>query len=166
MALFGSVETVRAQSPSNPAFAVAWAYVEELLRPNSAIAQRVAALGNGESKKHELGAGAFTIEQVYDTKPRSDGFFESHRKYIDIQVVVSGVEIMEVADLGRATVRQPYLEERDLIAYNDISTASALRVSAGEAAVFFPVDVHMPSLRAGATSTLVRKAVVKLPVVE
>ena len=48
--------------------------------------------------------------------------------------------------------------------YGDYAAASQLRFRAGEAAVFFPKDGHMPSLRAGATAQLVRKTVVKVPV--
>lgn len=164
MAIFGSIEAVRAQAPVTPTFATAWSYIEELLRPGSAAAARISSLRAGESKKVELTGGAFAIEQVYETKARSEGFFESHRKYIDVQVIVAGEEIMEVLDLAHAKVRDPYLEERDLIAYQDAASASALRLRGGEAAVFFPVDVHMPSLRSGAKSELVRKAVLKLPV--
>jgi biofilm protein TabA len=71
---------------------------------------------------------------------------------------------MEVVDDSRITVRQAYDAERDLITYLDINDASHLRVRAGEATIFFPVDVHMPSLRAGAAPVLVRKTVVKVPV--
>jgi YhcH/YjgK/YiaL family protein len=164
MALFGTIDTVRAQAPQNPAFATAWAYIQDLLDAKSAVARRVAALVAGVSEKHELAHGVFAIEQAYLTKARPDGFFESHRKYIDIQVIVSGDEIMEVVDRARIDVRVGYDETKDLIMYVDVPDASSLRVKAGEAAIFFPVDVHMPSLRSGATSMLVRKSVLKVPV--
>ncbi len=166
MAIIGSVETVRGQTPRTPAFAVAWTYIEQLLRPGSALNARIGALAAGDSQKHDLGAGVFAIEQAYQTKPRAEGFFESHRKYLDIQVVVAGRETMELADLSRAKVRQPYQEERDLITYEDVVDASLLRVVAGEAAVFYPPDVHMPSLRLGDAAVLVRKSVLKVPVQE
>lgn len=164
MAFFGAIETVRAQAPRTPAFATAWKYIGELLTPNSPVHQRVQALKRGDSEKHELGDGVFAIEQAYETKPRAEGFFESHRKYIDIQVVVAGDETMEVADVARATVKDPYVEARDLIVYADVASASALRLRTGEAAVFFPADVHMPSLRTGEGAAFVRKSVLKVPV--
>lgn len=164
MALFGSVETVRAQAPRTPAFAAAWKYIEEMLQPNSAAHRRLQALKRGDSERHELAGGVFAIEQAYDSKPRAEGFFESHRKYIDIQLIVAGNETMEVADIARAIVRDPYLEARDLIVYSDVSGASALRLQSGEVAIFFPADVHMPSLRTGDAAVLVRKSVLKLRV--
>ncbi|HVU33064.1 MAG TPA: YhcH/YjgK/YiaL family protein [Opitutaceae bacterium] len=164
MAIFGSLSTVQAQAPRTPAFAVAWPYIEELMRPEGVARGRLARLRPGESYKHELAGGVFAIEQAYDTKSRSAVFFESHRKYIDIQVVVEGSETMEVIDLGRATVDQPYQEAKDLVMYRDAAGATVLSVRTGEAAVFFPPDVHMPSLQADGRPGLVRKSVLKLPV--
>lgn len=164
MGLFGSLATLRAQAPANAAFAAAFAYLDDLQREGSPVRSRVRALAAGESQKIDLGDGLFVIEQAYDTKVRADGFFESHRKYIDVQVVLEGEELMEVADASRMTVRQPYHAERDLIVYEDSSEASLLRLSAGQGAIFFPADVHMPSLRIRSEPVLVRKAVVKVPV--
>ncbi len=164
MALYGSLPTVRAQAREIPGFAVAFRYLEQLLQPGSALESRLKSIPAGESQKHELEGGVFVIEQVYETKLRADGFFESHRKYIDIQAVFEGEEAMEVADQARMKERQPYNAERDLIVYEDSSEASLLRVYRGQLAVFFPVDVHMPTLRIRSEPCLVRKAVVKVPV--
>lgn len=164
MALFGSPASVRAQLARSGAFDAAFRYVDDVLRPDSAIRARVAAIAAGESVKTDLGDGLFVIEQAYPTKLRADGFFESHRKYIDVQVVVEGEELMEVIDAAAIALRQPYNPERDLIVYEDSSRASLLRLQAGQLAVFFPADVHMPSLRVGPAAVAVRKAVVKVPV--
>jgi biofilm protein TabA len=163
MAIYGSFVSVRAQAPQSPAFAAAFAYVEELLRPGSEIEKRVKAIPDGETVKTELAHGAFVIEQAYETRLRADGFFESHQKYIDIQTVVEGEELMEVADVSQMKVKQPYNEKRDLVIYEDSTDAALLRVFPGQLAVFFPTDVHMPTMRIRAASA-VRKCVVKVPV--
>lgn len=164
MALFGSLAALRAQAPQTPRFAAAFSYVDDLLREGSPARARIRGIGRGESQRIELGSGVFAIEQVYDTKTRPEGFFESHRKYIDVQVVVEGDEAMEVVDASRITVREPYNPERDLVLYGDVGDASLLRVGAGQATIFFPVDVHMPGLRPLGQAGLVRKTVVKVPV--
>lgn len=166
MALYGSLATVRTQAPRNGAFAAAFAYVDELLRSDSAAQGRLRALAVGDSQKTDLAGGAFVVEQAFETRLRADGFFESHRKYIDVQVVLDGEELMEVADVSRMTVRQPYNAERDLIVYEDSTDASLLRVYPGQLAIFFPADVHMPTLRIRTEPVVVRKAVVKIPVGE
>lgn len=164
MALHGSFTTVRSQASHTPGFEIAFAYIDEVLRADSAAAARLRGIASGEAQKTELGSGVFVVEQVYESKLRADGFFESHRTYIDVQVVIEGEELMEVADASRMTVRQPYNSDRDLIVYEDSTDTSLLRVFAGQAALFFPVDVHMPSLRIRSAPVLVRKAVVKVPV--
>lgn len=164
MALFGTLATLRAQAPSTPAFAAAFDYAEDLMRATSPAQARLRAMARGESKKIELAHGAIAIEQTYETKPRAEGFFESHRKYIDLQLVVDGEELMEVVDLSRIAVREAYNPERDLVLFGDVPDASQLRVTPGLATIFFPVDVHMPTLRLRAAPSLVRKTVVKIPV--
>lgn len=164
MALFGSFPTVRAQATGLTQFASAFAYVAEILDPKSAARQRLNSLASGASGKIDLGGGVFAIEQVYAAKPREEGFFESHRKYIDVQVVVEGMEAMEVEDVRRLAIEEPYSEERDLVKYGDTSMAARLVMRAGDVALFFPVDGHMPSLQLDGRPVLVRKTVVKVPV--
>jgi biofilm protein TabA len=162
MALFGPFAQVRDQI-RDVRFTVALAYVAEMLRPGSAAQSRIGLLGVGQTERIDLAAGAFALEQAYEPKQRPDGFFESHRTYIDVQVIVAGEELMEVEDISRLTVAQPYLAERDLIKYADTAVASVLRMRTGDLAIFHPEDGHMPSLY-WRGSGLVRKTVVKVPV--
>jgi biofilm protein TabA len=164
MALFGSLATIRAQAPSTPGFTTAFAYVEELLKPGSAVQKRARAVPSGDAEKVDLGGGVFVMEQAYETKIRADAFFESHRKFIDVQVITEGEELMEVADIARMNARQPYNADRDLIVYEDSTDSSLLRVFPGQIAIFFPTDVHMPTLRIRTDGVQVHKSVVKVPV--
>ena len=164
MALLGSLATIRAQSARMEIFTATFGYLDEIFRPGSPAAVRLRSAAAGATQRIELAGGAFALEQVYQAKARSDGFFESHRKYIDVQVVFEGEEAMELAEISRLTVKQAYDAERDVIIYTDYSGASLLRLTPGEAAVFFPVDGHMPALRPGAVANLVRKTVIKVPV--
>ena len=164
MSLYGSLATVRAQAPKTEGFAIAFAYFDELFTAGSPAHTRVKGIALDDTIKTELSGGAFVIEQAYPTRLRADGFFESHKKFIDIQAVFEGEELMEVSDISRMTAKQPYNEKRDLIIYEDNTEASLLRVYAGQAAVFFPVDAHMPTMRVRANAVNVRKCVVKVPV--
>ncbi len=164
MASFGTLAALARQFPA-PDFARAFAYAAEASTPGTEVHARLLGLKPGDVGKVDLGGGAFAMEQAYESKPRAEGFFESHRRYIDVQVVVAGAEAMEVADIGRLRVTAEYDAERDLIKYaTDVPGASRLVVAAGEAAVFFPSDGHLPSLRIDDRPVLVRKTVVKLPV--
>ena len=164
MALLGSIPTLRTQAAQLEIFAAAFGYLDEVFHAGSLAARRLEAAAVGTTQRIELANGSFALEQVYLAKARPEGFFESHRRYIDVQVVVAGEEIMELADVARLTVQKPYDAERDLIVYADYAAASVLKLGAGEAAIFFPVDGHMPCLRPGVTAKLVRKTVIKVPV--
>jgi len=163
MAIFGPFSTVRRQASSDSRFDAALAYVADALTSGSEAARRIAGLATGVTGRVDLAGGAFALEQVYVPKLRPEGFFESHRKFIDVQVIVAGEELMEVADVSQLTVSQAYLAERDLLKYADHMEASVLRMRAGDVAIFFPEDGHMPSLR-WHNADLVRKTVVKVPV--
>lgn len=147
----------------DPRFGPALAYVEQALRAGSEVHARIGRVAAGVTDRVELAAGSFALEQTYEPKARPDGFFESHRRYIDVQVIVEGEELMEVEDVSRLAIATPYNPDRDLLKYADTAVASVLRMRAGDVAVFFPEDGHMPSLRWRGPG-LVRKTVVKVPV--
>lgn len=164
MAQFGPFASLRAQQSAEK-FAAAFAYVAEALRPGSPVQQRILGLAAGQkTDRVELGDGTFAMEQVYQAKPRPEGFFESHRKYIDVQVIIAGEEAMEVEDIARLTATMDYDAERDLLKYADTPHASRLAMRAGDVALFFPADGHMPSLQLHGRAQLVHKTVVKVPV--
>lgn len=163
MAIFGTLATAQAQTSSTGQFAACFAYLDELFRDNSASATRLRSISVGETQRIELAGGAFALEQVYQSKAREKVFFESHRKYIDVQVVFEGEEWIEVMDLHHGTAQQPYDPKRDLLVYGDAS-GSRLRMRTGDAAVFFPADVHMPGLCGSSGPALIRKTVIKIPV--
>ncbi|HUL52234.1 MAG TPA: YhcH/YjgK/YiaL family protein [Opitutaceae bacterium] len=163
MAMFGSCAAVRAQCAPFPELRAALDYAVEALTPGSETHARIAGLAGGTVHRHELGGGAHAIEMAYETKRRPEAFFETHRKFIDVQVMVAGEELMEVAPAARLTVVQAYEASRDLTKYADTDAASVLRARAADVAVFWPEDAHMPAL-AVKRPQLVRKTVVKVPV--
>jgi biofilm protein TabA len=163
MALFGSLATLRAQLAHGAPFQAAFRYLDAISVEGGADRARLLAVQTGKTERVELAGGAFALEQAYLTKPRAQAFFESHRAYIDVQVIVSGEELLEVADVSKLTVSEDLRPAKDLIKYRMYDAASVLRLGAGEAAVFFPVDGHMPSVAVQAPG-LVRKTVIKVPV--
>lgn len=103
----------------------------------------------------------FVLIQRYETKPREQGVWEAHRRYIDVQFVAAGCEAMGYAPLTGLTVTQPYAPDKDcvlLAGSGDFFTAKA-----GVFVVFFPEDAHMPGLALGTSSPVV-KAVVKVAI--
>jgi biofilm protein TabA len=163
MALFGSLAAIRAQLADSGRFAAALACAEECGRPGTAGHARLAALAPGATDRLDLAGGAFALLQAYLTKPRGEGRWETHRAHIDVQTVLVGEEFLEVADASRLVLEEDLTPAKDVVFYRPFSAGSALRLSGGATAVFFPVDAHLGGLVVQAP-TLVRKVVVKVPV--
>ncbi len=49
----------------------------------------------------------YALTQEYETKPVHEGKFEAHRRYIDIQFVLAGEEVMGYAPLDQLISAQP-----------------------------------------------------------
>ena len=163
MALYGSLSTLRAQLTRPEHFAAAFAFVEEAGRAGSAAHRQLFGLAAGQSERTELAGGAFALSQVYLTKPRAEGKWETHRAYIDVQAVYAGDETMEIADRDRLVLAEDLTPARDVIFYQPFERGSVLRFGPGSVGVYFPPDAHMGGL-AIAAPVLVRKVVVKVPV--
>jgi biofilm protein TabA len=107
------------------------------------------------------GRNVFAIVQRYTTKPREQGRWEAHRRYADVQMMVSGVETMGWSTLDGLTVTVPYDADKDIMFLDGNGPHQDVTVSAGMMAVFFPSDAHMPGLARGEPS-LVHKVVMKV----
>jgi len=106
------------------------------------------------------GERVFAMIQEYNTKPRAQGFWESHRKYIDIQYVVSGVEHMGYVNIAQVT-NGAYDADKDLIVHE--GSGSFILLPAGMFTLLFPNDVHMPQIAVDNPHP-VKKVVVKVAV--
>jgi len=122
-----------------------------------------ADLANIALGRIELGDNMYATVSEYFPKDRDETLFEVHKKFIDIQCVVSGKELIDVAYLKDMTVTKPYDSEND-IAFGTISDFSELQMTSKRFLIFFPADAHRPGLKAENDSALVRKIVVKVPV--
>jgi YhcH/YjgK/YiaL family protein len=110
-------------------------------------------------KQSIRGEEVFALPQQYETKLRHAGKWESHRRYADIQYLVSGREQMGVAQLEAMRVIEAYNAEKDYMFLE--GAGQFLNYAAGNFAVYFPHDVHMPGLAIDAPE-LVKKVVVKV----
>jgi len=111
------------------------------------------------------GNRVFALAQSYETVAASDPIlFEAHRKYIDVQYVAVGQEIIGWASAGHLTVAADYDEAKEAW-FGTLPAADTtfVRLAAGELAVLYPTDGHAPRLAASAPAA-VKKIVVKVAV--
>lgn len=107
------------------------------------------------------GDKVFAIVAEYQTKDESEGKPESHKKYIDVQYVAKGSELIGYTPLGDQEIISDYNEENDITFYK--SETSFIRIDEGMFAIFFPDDVHLPGIAVDKKS-FVKKVVVKVMV--
>ena len=111
--------------------------------------------------RHELeGPALYVNVDEYLTKDEEDARFEAHRKYADIQYVVSGEEQIGVLPLEITTVTEPYKEEIDIVFLATDSSNYRVAVP-GKFFIFFPQDAHQPCVKL-ADNAKVRKIVAKV----
>jgi len=105
------------------------------------------------------GENIFALVSEYKTKSEQEGKLEAHKKYIDVQYVISGEELMGYAPFGGQRILDQYKEENDIVFFT--GDKSFTKVSEGMFAIFFPEDVHMPGISTGKISD-VKKLVIKV----
>lgn len=98
--------------------------------------------------------------QEYTTFPETEGYFETHEKYFDIQYVVSGIERFGVCKRDGLKERER-IAENDLIFYEEPEFSGSVILKEGDLIVVAPEDAHKPRCQAGSPCP-VKKVVVKV----
>ncbi len=101
----------------------------------------------------------FAVVSEYKTKNLEQGLWEAHKKYIDIQYIISGKEKMGYCCIDDMKIAVKYNDENDIIFMN--GQGDFLTVNEGSFALFTPKDAHMPSIRVN-DSKCVKKLLVKI----
>ncbi|WP_066387687.1 YhcH/YjgK/YiaL family protein [Helicobacter himalayensis] len=190
MALIGHLSQFEGFFARYPTLENVVAYLQECMK-SSPVRSRILALGTqGDTineiafnqnfrieMRYDLGNGISAIEQTYALKSPKEAFFETHRKYVDLQFCVDGGEYMLIGHRGDFEVLETYDEGKDLIVYKNPLANCAFepysadfpihRISlhAGILAIFFPDDVHAGGLDSvNSKLNNPKKSVLKVPV--
>ena len=122
------------------------------------------ALSNGIALgRHELSNGCYANVESYVTYPRNERCFESHEKFIDIQLVLEGEEYIEWIPVSELKLAEQYDETKDVAFWHTDTPGELKKLSAGEFCVIYPGMAHMPCLQVSGKSD-VKKVVVKIPI--
>ena len=128
---------------------------------------------------HETGAfpialdGVDMILQVMDleTSPREAHEPEIHRKYVDLQLLVSGGPEVHTffPDGGKETVKDDRLDTpKDILFYENRPETAKIEgrvvLEPGDYAIYFPWDIHVPGQCDAEGPKAYRKIVLKVPV--
>lgn len=113
-----------------------------------------------DNQRVELkGDQVYCTRFTYETIPQEESFFEAHRRYLDIHIMVEGEERVDINRPEDLTLTDAQ-EGNDFYAYQGESWHSTV-LKPGEFLVVFPEDAHRIKVQADGPRT-VSKAVFKV----
>lgn len=102
----------------------------------------------------------FYMVAEYETLPEASGKYETHKNYMDIQLLVSGNECIRCTPFEKPEVTVPYNKDKD-IEYYKIDEGYDFLLKPGTFALVMPGELHAPKLMAKKVEN-VKKVVVKI----
>ncbi len=104
------------------------------------------------------GKNVYAMVTTGETKISKEPIYEAHRKYIDLQYIVSGEEDTGYIDISDAEIEKEYDEEKDFLMVK--GTGSEVRVAKNHFYIAYPFDGHAPMR--SKNPGIIRKVVVKV----
>lgn len=162
MAIIGNIKKIEKLLKSKD-LGYVFDYLHSALNIDGDVYKRVTSLPVGSFVKQDIGGGLFAMEQSFNTKDRSTCFFESHKEYIDFQLIILGNEVIEYSDIDKLEIEDEYNAQTDFIKYKTIDDTTKILLTSDDMAIFLPDDAHM-CLGKYKDSETVYKTVLKLPI--
>lgn len=99
--------------------------------------------------KHIVDQNFFFIVQEYVTKLESEFKLESHREYIDIQLIVNGCEAMDLSDISRLNILEEYSAVNDVLLWEAPERMMRVTLKKGDYIILYPENAHRGAVRLG-----------------
>ncbi len=116
-----------------------------------------------EDGNYEIdGKNIYAFISSYETKTESEVQFEAHNKYIDIQCVVSGTEVIGFESEKEVELTQDYKDGNDICFYALNKNYDKIALKKGEFVIIMTDELHAPCLSMENKPENVRKIVVKI----
>jgi len=113
--------------------------------------------------RYDINGKIYANVQSLKTKNKEEKKWEVHRKYIDIQYVISGEECMGYGILSDFDeVLEKYDEQKDVEFLNG-ENYNFINVKEGDFVIFYPNDVHAPMLSVNENMDI-KKVIVKIEI--
>lgn len=117
-----------------------------------------------EAGKYFVDDDFYYMVQEYTTKLRAEAKLEAHEKWIDIQWMLKGTEIIETEDISRLTVKEAYNPEKDVTFYEKPDVMQTTVLTDGAYVVLYPQNGHMPQVARDEKPMAIKKVVAKIKV--
>lgn len=99
-----------------------------------------------ELGKHVINDWLYINVQEYMSKPLSECRFESHRKYVDIQMMINGVEAIETCDIDKLEGETEYSDEQDVMFWKQKPNQMRSVITNNAYVILYPQNAHMPCI--------------------
>lgn len=117
-----------------------------------------------ECGRHVLSDDVYASINEYSTKDFENCFFEAHNNYIDIQILLKGVERLDFTAVEGLEIKDAYDEKRDILFFKDEERdVHSIKLEKGVFVVLYPHEAHKPQMNFNEVHP-VKKVVVKIKV--
>ncbi len=107
----------------------------------------------------------FANVEEYSTKTLENCKLEAHKKYIDIQLLLDGVEELDYTAVAGLKVSEQYDETRDIMFFETPDKVlNKVVLEQGKFAFIPPAEAHQPQMAYKNQPSKVKKVVVKIPI--
>lgn len=120
----------------------------------------------------ELKVGQYKLEnenyanvESYFTKSMSEAKFESHKKYCDIQLLLSGKERIYITPIDNLTELGKYNETKDIVFYAEaLDGSDFVTLDSTNFVLLYPNEAHAPQVSICDAKNEVKKVVIKIKI--
>lgn len=138
-----------------------FSYLEEGLKECFAYAKEN-DLAGFEKGSHTIDGDRFFVNIVeYETTERENRFWEAHREYLDVHLMLKGEEQIDLNFIGN-------MEQKEFVAKDDFlplegKANSHVVLGEGDFLVCYPNDGHMTAIKTGVPQNI-KKAIFKVKI--
>lgn len=107
------------------------------------------------------GEDLYAIISEYRPKLQNDVFWEAHKKYIDVQYIIKGEELIGYTSTNDLDIVKPYDSKGDVVLGK--ADGSYVKMKSDDFMVLFPDDAHKPGI-ISSDNTQVKKLIIKVKI--
>lgn len=117
---------------------------------------------NTPGGRYDIDEKTYVSVDTYETKPHEICFPEAHKRYIDIQLLLSGEERLDFINSEGLTVKDEYNPEKDIMFFENPVRMNSVFLEKDYFVLLYPHDAHRPQMKVSNSSQIVKKVVVKV----
>lgn len=112
--------------------------------------------------KYIINDNIYANVEIYNTKLAKDAKPEAHEKYVDIQILLSGIEKLEFTARNELKILEKYDKSRDIMFFEKSNKPmNSIYLDGTNFVMLYPNEAHSPQISPDNKCLTVKKVVVK-----